>query len=147
MLAHIASRRPWRLSDRAYPRYGTRAVIVRAAARRHASADNSSSTRWSLTGGEIACTMKTSFSRTGSLRRTDISPSGNRSTVHCPSGTFSSLAMTFASFGFAVPANKLNGFIIVSAITVPANYASPSEREVIKIVGTIGLSLQDAADN
>src|SRR6266850_1516299 len=85
-----------------------------AAARRHASARAKSSTRWSLTGGEVGCTRKTSFLRTGSRTLTATSPSGNRSMLHAPNCTPNSDAIEAANAGLAVPAKIVNPFLTLA---------------------------------
>src|SRR5512146_244119 len=81
-----------------------------AAARRQASAKASNSTRWSFTGGESGCTRKTSFRRTDSSSRTEVSPSGNRSIAQAPGNIPRSAAIAAVKSGFAVPAKMTNSF-------------------------------------
>ena len=61
------------------------AVTLAADARWHASAMIKSSIRFSFTGGQVGCTMKTSRPRTFSMISTLISPSLKRPTVMRPS--------------------------------------------------------------
>src|SRR5262245_25671511 len=56
--------------------------------------------------------MKISRPRTGSSSRTEISPSGNRSTAHAPSWTPTSRATLAARRLLAVPVKIVNSFAI-----------------------------------
>src|ERR1700680_2166501 len=89
--------------------------MLAEAARRQASAMASSSTRWSLTGGEVGCTIKTSLRRTGSRSCTLTSPSRNRSITHAPTGMPSSLAVAAAKGGLAVPARIVNRLLTLTS--------------------------------
>jgi hypothetical protein len=95
--------RGWSLrSWRAYPKYGTTAVIRAALARLAASMRRSSSRMFSA-GGPVGWTMNTSCPRTFSSILTKISPSANRLIVTQQSGRCNGLAIASASGRFAVP--------------------------------------------
>src|SRR5439155_725146 len=72
-------------SWRAYPKYGSTAVVRAALARRAASIRNSSSIQFSA-GGLVGWMMKTSRPRTFSSILTKISPSAKRRIVTAQSG-------------------------------------------------------------
>ncbi len=63
---------------------------------------NNSIRLW-FVGGEVDCTTKTSSPRTFSSIFTNVSPSGNASTVHLPTSMPIDLAIALASGGFDVP--------------------------------------------
>src|SRR5881628_1922440 len=92
-------------SWRAYPKYGSTAVIRAALARRAASIRNNSS-RWFSAGGLVGWMMNTSRPRTFSSILTKISPSAKRRIVTAHSGCPNCSAISSASGRLAVPARS-----------------------------------------
>src|SRR5205809_296888 len=90
-------------SWRAYPKYGTTAVVRAALARRAASIRNSSSIQFSA-GGLVGWMMNTSRPRTFSSILTKISPSAKWRIVTAHSGCPRCCAISSASGRLAVPA-------------------------------------------
>ena len=123
-------RRPSRRSERAYPKYGTTATIRAASARRHASASASNSTRWSLTGGAVAASRKTSSPRTGSSSRTDTSPSGNRSIVAAAKRRPRSCSTRAASDRLAEPAMRVAALVPGDGVCESGTIGYPAARNV-----------------
>src|SRR6185312_10735719 len=121
----------WRRSCRAYPKYGTTAVMRPALARRRASAITSNSMRLSLVGGQVDCTMKTSRPRTFSINSIATSPSLNLLTWALPSGRVRRAAILCTSCGLAFPANT----IILPADTVPPRVTWSTDHHLNRILG------------
>src|SRR6186713_1689528 len=81
------------------------AVTRLALERLNASSITSSSIRFSLTGGPVGCTTKTSAPRTLSWIWNHTSPSEKRARWARPRGTLSERAMASPRVGWAVPVN------------------------------------------
>ena len=103
-----------------------------AEARRQASTITSSSIRLSFAGGQVDCRMKTSRPRTFSISSRFTSPSLKRPTYARPSGVCRPLAMSCASAGLALPANRASVSLVLISLCarlhrpgLPATAASP----------------------